>query len=568
MKHTAAIYYHPDSFDTARPRLMGRQSAGEGFLRALSRHGKADDMFCHSANRGGFVEFSKQVRGWAPDANRELHWIPTTAAPKLAQPGALFRPDPIIAGEVWRRRAYDRRGYSICGITHTSITRAVMNGLCDLLIAPVQPWDSIICTSTAVRSMVTQLLNDWAEYLAQRLGGKPRLPLQMPIIPLGVECAEFLSGDAASNARHSLREELGIGPDDLVILFVGRLVFQAKANPVPMYMAAGRAAATVRQKVHLVEAGWFEEASQEREFREAAARFCPNVTHAIVDGRDARIRREIWTAADVFISLSDNIQETFGLTPIEAMAAGLPCVVSDWDGYKESVREGVDGYRIPTTMPPPGCGVDFALLYGDDKMSYGSYVGGISLSTAVDVPACAAALSALLASADLRARMGAAARLRAREVFDWSVIVAAYEDHWAHLAAMRASSPIPPAIPRGKPLNPRCDDPYRVLRHYPTRTLRMTDLLELGEMAVPDHLAPLRASRMTNGSTGRRLSAEATDRLLDAIRTAGRLSVSELLECLTGPARPGQPVVLRTLTHLLKFDVLRFAPPAPARLSD
>ena len=52
-------------------------------------------------------------------------------------------------------------------------------------------------------------------------------------------------------------------------------------------------------------------------------------------------------------SLSDNMQETFGLTPIEAMAAGLPSVVSDWDGYRDTVQHREHGFRIPTLAPPP-----------------------------------------------------------------------------------------------------------------------------------------------------------------------------------------------------------------------
>ncbi len=35
-----------------------------------------------------------------------------------------------------------------------------------------------------------------------------------------------------------------------------------------------------------------------------------------------KIRETAWASADVFCSLSDNIQETFGIVPIEAMAAG------------------------------------------------------------------------------------------------------------------------------------------------------------------------------------------------------------------------------------------------------
>jgi glycosyltransferase involved in cell wall biosynthesis len=49
----------------------------------------------------------------------------------------------------------------------------------------------------------------------------------------------------------------------------------------------------------------------------------------------------------------DNVQETFGLAPVEAMAAGLPLIVSDWDGMKDTVTPDV-GFRIPTELPGPG----------------------------------------------------------------------------------------------------------------------------------------------------------------------------------------------------------------------
>ena len=67
-----------------------------------------------------------------------------------------------------------------------------------------------------------------------------------------------------------------------------------------------------------------------------------------VEGRNATARDQAWAAADIFVSLSDNIQETFGLTPIEAMAAGLPVVVTDWNGYQATrFAHGVDGYPRP-----------------------------------------------------------------------------------------------------------------------------------------------------------------------------------------------------------------------------
>ena len=58
------------------------------------------------------------------------------------------------------------------------------------------------------------------------------------------------------------------------------------------------------------------------------------------------IKRQALAAADIAVFLVDNPQETFGLAVVEAMAAGLPLVVSDWNGYRDLVRDGMDGFRL------------------------------------------------------------------------------------------------------------------------------------------------------------------------------------------------------------------------------
>jgi glycosyltransferase involved in cell wall biosynthesis len=45
------------------------------------------------------------------------------------------------------------------------------------------------------------------------------------------------------------------------------------------------------------------------------------------------------------------------------MANGLPVVVTDWNGYPESVQEGVEGFKIPVTMPSRGAGRNLAEEY-------------------------------------------------------------------------------------------------------------------------------------------------------------------------------------------------------------
>ena len=89
----------------------------------------------------------------------------------------------------------------------------------------------------------------------------------------------------------------------------------------------------------------------------------------LVDGRDPVVRKQAWSAADFFTSLSDNIQETFGLTPVEAMAAGLPIVITDWNGYRDTLEDGIQGIAIPTVSPPSGSGEDIAAKYRSGRYS-------------------------------------------------------------------------------------------------------------------------------------------------------------------------------------------------------
>jgi len=58
----------------------------------------------------------------------------------------------------------------------------------------------------------------------------------------------------------------------------------------------------------------------------------PSVNAIFLDGA-RRMRTESGLRRMCSSPSPTTFTETFGLTPIEAMAAGLPCLVSDWDGY-------------------------------------------------------------------------------------------------------------------------------------------------------------------------------------------------------------------------------------------
>ena len=91
-------------------------------------------------------------------------------------------------------------------------------------------------------------------------------------------------------------------------------------------------------------------------------------------------------ASDIFVSLADNIQETFGLSVIEAMASSLPLVVSDWNGYKDLVNHGFNGFRIPTEMLTSSLTFHDSVdrSYGLGLLPYDNMIGLRSMLTTID----------------------------------------------------------------------------------------------------------------------------------------------------------------------------------------
>ena len=453
---------------------MGRNAAGESFLRGYLRHSTASELWAQVTNAQQGQAFSQLVRNLGD--SRPVCIIEPASLADLSQSGTVYLPGPNLGEHAWPRGAMEHTHWSLCGITHTTASAGAMEGITGLLTAPVQPWDALICTSTAVQDNVQRLLTAQQEYLQQRLGAQQFVLPRLPIIPLGIHTSDFAF---TPDQRQSARQQLGIGTDTLVVLFAGRLSFHAKAHPLAMYQALEQAVRQTGQSVLLIECGWHANEHIQRAFADTAQTYCPSLRLLSLDSRNEVNRQAAWASADLFCSLSDNLQESFGLTPVEAMAAGLPVVVSDWDGYRDTVRDGIDGFCVPTLMPEAGLADDLAQRHALGSDTYDMYIGHTCSLIAVDIEATTRAFVELFQSAELRQRMGEAGRQRAREVYDWSVIIPRYEELWAELAELRQQEG--PELPTLKHPWPARLEPFHAYASYPTRILSAETRLELAD---------------------------------------------------------------------------------------
>lgn len=549
---TTAIYYKPDGYNTQSKRLLGRQSAGEGFLKAYIQSNEEETLYCYSSNDEEFNHFQQSVTPWLKKTcNFQL--ISTAQPDKLAEVSNLYIPGPSLADFAWQRRFYDQRGYSICGVTHTIASKEAISSIGNLLTAPIQPWDALICTSNAVKIAVEKILNDWGEYLGERLNSSIDLDLKLPIIPLGIEADKFQHNP---EFRNNIRQRLNIAPEDIVILFVGRLIFYAKGHPVPMYLALEKAIKQInnKNKIHLIQCGWFEDDREASSFQESAVKFSPSINHLFLDGRNSEIRQQIWSSADIFISLADNIQETFGLTPIEAMAAGLPVIVSDWNGYKESIRNEIDGFRISTVIPTQNNALDLASYYLSDHMNYSTYIGHASLATIIDIDECATAFVKLIDDSDLRAKMGENGKQRVKDIYDWQNVIKSYRALWQELGEIRNIKQMSVPVKKGSPFHPLCDDPFNLFSHYTTEYFTPETNLKLGSMADNNFLEMIRNIWITNFGSNYRLSNNIIDKIILDLKNHQSLNVAYFISIY---GRENQHLLIRTLLYLLKFDILK-----------
>ena len=546
----AAIYYHDDGFDPQSKELNGRRIAGQSFLRGYVEHSKSD-ILC------GAVDTPTQGKRFV-DAAKALGHTGQINTRVLYKPGlagnctVLNMPGPNLAQQAWRRHHLGGSAFSICGITHTTATKRVMQGAFDVRCAPIEEWDGVICTSKAVHASVEHQFDLSDSYLQHRFGKAPVRP-QTPIIPLGIHAKDFANDQAA---RKSWRDRLQIKDSDVAVLTMSRLNSFGKFDPLPMYQALEIAAQKTTAKVHYIAVGPYSDNVTKRVFENGAKVLAPSVTYHHVDGTKEPMMMGLWSAADIFTHPVDNIQETFGLAPVEAMAAGLPVVVSDWDGFKDTITPDA-GYRIPTFGPKEGALRAEALRHMLDVDSYAQYMAQASFQTYIDVRAMAAAFAGLFNSPEKRAIMGAAGVIRANEIYDWKNIIPQYQEFWAELDRIREKA-LGPSFSYKPASMPNAPDPSELFASYPTSFADFEGRCFVAQSKddanrLLSDLHKLRELRALNRSSGK---TETHASVLKQIQRDSRVSFEALRAHLP---EISDAQLQRSLIWLLKYNFIAIA---------
>lgn len=148
----------------------------------------------------------------------------------------------------------------------------------------------------------------------------------------------------------------------------------------------------------------------------------------------------------------------------------------------------------------------------------------------MDLSELADRVTTLVENSDLRRRMGEAGRRRAREVFDWSRVMARYHELWSALNERREAAlrdHVEAAwIAKAPTVSPTGLDPFEAFEHYPTELIGPGTLLSLASDANVDAYAQRRPHALFGGL-----------RLPDAVATA-------ILQHLDGaPARVAEVAV-------------------------
>ena len=164
--------------------------------------------------------------------------------------------------------------------------------------------------------------------------------MKVSVVPTGVQLEKFANGDG-----ETVRSRYKIAPDDLVLLYVGRIVREKSLDFLLRAVAPLLGEPKGKQNEKRVRLMLIGGGPALRELRNLAAQLGVQNEIICTGFVDAAQIPDFLAAGDIFVFASRS--ETQGVSISEALVSGLPCVVVGAMGAAEAVTPAENGFVVP-----------------------------------------------------------------------------------------------------------------------------------------------------------------------------------------------------------------------------
>jgi len=457
---------------------MGMPAANKQFLEALLHYGECSSYRFFVGDTATAERFSRLLKANHPHVVDRV-----VVKPQALLSSALRdqRLDVFHNGDFTfsmpylievRNRLDGAMRFPVTGVTHSLDTVPLYGKFLSLLLARPKPYDAIVCTSCCAVEMLRRAFQEIRARFQEHFGAVLPEPPRLVHIPLGIP-------DRVNPlpSRKAARETLGLPHDSVVVLSLGRFSPRSKMDLSPFLEGFSLLrSALVHEpcpKVLLVLAGAGRKDNVQLVWEMVLALGLQNAVQIKANVSEQE-KEALYASGDIFCSLVDNYQETFGLTLLEAMDAGLPVVASDFNGYRDLVLHGKTGFLIPTYAS--GCQDPWDGLAGLLDPSLLRFYR--AQKVAFDLQAMVQAFHILICREDVRREFSERAKRWAQE-FRWARVIRAYRQLWAELICQARRDRRESETGYRPLMTPSVS---RIFPHYPSKVLTDETVLGLGPM--------------------------------------------------------------------------------------
>ena len=525
-------------------RRLGRKVANHGVVAALLEHSSFDELHFFLPFQGALAPFQRVYAPWLerPELAGRVKLLPAQALPSALERTAytaLHAPelDRYLPELCHLRNRLARHPAPITCVTHTLNYWPTQVRNLYKVLPGARPYDAVICTSRAARDHLSRAFAASTLRL-QALGLRQAgFAGRLEIAPLGVRLADFPLLDQAE-----ARARLKLPAEGFTLLSLGRLSPADKCDLAPL-LGALAVLAERGQPARLILAGGGAPGYGQAMLEQARQLGLEQMVSLFADF-DSKLKPVLLAACDVLVAVTDNLQETFGLSIIEAMAAGRPVVASDFSGYRDLVVEGRTGFLAPTLGPASYGPLDAAWTILPEHIA----ALQAAQRTAVDLDVLVKRLAQLAADPGLRRRLGDTARQRAAERFDWGRVVPRLEEIWGRLHRQARALGRPPELP-----DVLAAGQGELFGHFPSRAIAAGEVLAPGPLAARHAAGGWAQAPYPDAAAG--LPPQDLRRLLEALSARGQRASLQQLQADLAPELPAYQVEHLAL-WALKYGLL------------